>query len=107
MRWLYNIILTLGVGLFLTITFAQESPQPQLSPSSPSLLEVQKKLAEEGYAVDPDGIHGRQTENAIRDYQRDNNLEPTGKLNKQTWNRLMPQKEMPGTNKPKSETMDW
>ena len=36
-----------------------------------------------------DGIYGNETANAVREFQRINYFEPTGEVDRQTWNRLV------------------
>ena len=51
---------------------------------------VQERLAAKGYRCGfPDGIWGRKTEKAVRQYQRDNNLVVDGIVGKNTWARLL------------------
>lgn len=50
---------------------------------------VQKRLVELGYDPGPvDGIMGKKTKNALKGFQKDNNLTPTGTLNKETMEKL-------------------
>lgn len=61
------------------------SSRPSLVLSSNTVLEVQRKLADRGYrSGTPDGVMGEATRAAIAKFQRAENLEPTGRLNKQT-----------------------
>lgn len=41
----------------------------------------------------PDGIYGKQTTTAVTDFQRKNNLPPTGVMDLATWEKLVPQYE--------------
>jgi peptidoglycan hydrolase-like protein with peptidoglycan-binding domain len=51
----------------------------------PDVAELQRRLQSLGYNVGPiDGIFGRQTERAVRQFQRDNNLVPDGVVGPRT-----------------------
>ena len=78
-----------------------ETPaQPQaggLKPgdSGPAVTELQQKLAEHGgrcgcnsHGLTPDGNYGKMTELAVQDFQRANNLPPTGVADDKTLNAL-------------------
>lgn len=54
----------------------------------PEVRSVQARLHELGYKVRIDGLPGPATDKALRDYQRDHDLEPTGDLDGKTWARL-------------------
>jgi len=51
---------------------------------SRAVREVQQVLNSRGFRTRTDGVMGPRTENAVRSFQRANNLEPTGQLNSQT-----------------------
>ena len=54
-------------------------------PSSATILEVQRKLAQRGYRPGtPDGVMGRATRAALMEFQRAQNLPVTGQANRQT-----------------------
>lgn len=38
--------------------------------------------------VTPDGIFGKKTEDAVREFQKKYSLDPTGEINRTTWNRI-------------------
>ena len=38
--------------------------------------------------ITPDGIYDDQTREVVRDFQRQNSLEPTGNINKETWDKI-------------------
>lgn len=85
-----------------SFSFAQSSQQPSAAPesqtmsqepaSSPTeapagvvIIEIQQRLAAEGH--DPgaiDGVWGPQTEAAVRDFQRANDMNATGQLDQET-----------------------
>ena len=53
--------------------------------SQDDIYKVQKRLAEQGYEPGPaDGIMGRMTKKAIKKFQKDNDLPPTGKIDNDT-----------------------
>jgi g-D-glutamyl-meso-diaminopimelate peptidase len=57
--------------------------------SRPSAKHIQLALKNAGYNPGPvDGRMGRQTKDAIRAFQRGNNLTADGKVGKQTWGLL-------------------
>jgi len=57
--------------------------------SRPSVKHIQIALKNAGYNPGPvDGRPGRQTKDAIRAFQKANNLTADGKIGKQTWNLL-------------------
>ena len=86
------IIIAIGI-LFLvscaapgTTTTSTESAMPQ---GKDLVLETQQMLAERDYDPGPaDGIMGGRTAAAIRAFQTDNNLEPTGKIDRATYTSL-------------------
>lgn len=49
---------------------------------------LQRALNEKGYALDVDGIYGSQTQSAVKDYQKKNNLSVDGIVGNQTWGSL-------------------
>jgi hypothetical protein len=63
--------------------YVEPSPQwHDSSASDPTLKKVQYYLMERGYDCgDADGLYGKKTRAAIRDFQRDNKLKQSGKLN--------------------------
>lgn len=53
------------------------------------VLNLQRVLSYLGYVVGPlDGIYGEQTQNAVRNFQRDEGLIPDGIAGEQTYNAL-------------------
>jgi peptidoglycan hydrolase-like protein with peptidoglycan-binding domain len=54
-----------------------------------NIYKVQKRLIELGYEPGPaDGIMGKMTKKAIKKFQKDNDLPPTGKIDNDTKNKL-------------------
>ena len=54
----------------------------QLAPTADRYKEIQSSLVSKGYLNQPaNGVWNAQSEDALRRFQRDQNLEPTGKLN--------------------------
>ena len=51
--------------------------------------EIQTSLKTSGYDLKVDGFMGQETASAIKKFQTDNELEPTGRLNEQTRTALM------------------
>jgi hypothetical protein len=53
------------------------------------IYKIQKRLTELGYQPGPaDGIMGKMTKKAIKNFQKDNDLPPTGKIDNDTKNKL-------------------
>jgi len=76
---------------------------------SKDVREAQMKLKDSGFDPGPiDGMLGRRTGKALRDYQQSHNLKATGRLDSKTKQMLMaskenmPQSTMPGESAPKS-----
>jgi hypothetical protein len=51
--------------------------------------ELQKLLKEKGFNLKPDGLFGRDTENAVLKFQKDNNLQDDGIVGRNTWSVLL------------------
>jgi hypothetical protein len=77
---------SLVVVVFLTtLTLTLTSQSKSIANQQGTLYQVQKKLLELGYEVGtPDGIWGKQTETAIKNFQKDYKLPLTGKLDEET-----------------------
>jgi peptidoglycan hydrolase-like protein with peptidoglycan-binding domain len=56
----------------------------QSSMNQQTVREVQEKLQQQGYNVNPDGKMGPQTHAALRQYQQDQGIQGNGQLNQQT-----------------------
>jgi murein L,D-transpeptidase YcbB/YkuD len=73
-------------------TLARETATGKVIPevkSRPTIKHIQIALRNAGYNPGPiDGRMGRQTKDAIRAFQRANNLAADGKVGKQTWGLL-------------------
>lgn len=63
-------------------TSASASNSTQVNASD--VRNVQERLSNNGYSVSVDGVWGPQTASAIRDFQSDNDLSVTGRLDSQT-----------------------
>lgn len=58
--------------------------------TNPTIEEIQYLLDIYGYSVGkPDGILGTQTRNAVEKFQRDNGIEPSRFVDKETWAKLI------------------
>lgn len=58
--------------------------------TNPTIEEIQVLLDIYGYSVGkPDGILGTRTRNAIEKFQKDNGIEPSRFVDKETWNKLI------------------
>ena len=65
-----------------------EEVVPNIS-NQDDIYKIQKRLTELGYEPGPaDGIMGRMTKKAIKNFQKDNDLPPTGKIDNDTKNKL-------------------
>lgn len=64
------------------------STEAGASLSVAQVTQAQERLIDKGYTLSADGVVGVQTENAIRAFQRDNNLAVTGDLDAQTMSEL-------------------
>lgn len=65
------------------------SPALQRDSTGNEVLLLQKKLQSIGYAVtELDGVFGDETERAVEEFQRDQNLQETGIVNRETWRAL-------------------
>lgn len=65
-----------------------EEVVPNIS-NQDDIYKIQKRLTELGYEPGPaDGIMGRMTKKAIKKFQKDNDLPPTGKIDNDTKNKL-------------------
>lgn len=54
----------------------------QTQPAKERLMEIQQALYDRGYLTQPpDGVWGPASEDALRRFQQDQNIKPTGKLN--------------------------
>jgi hypothetical protein len=65
-----------------------EGHSPQNIATNKKVRKAQTKLASLGYDIDIDGIFGKQTQNAIKDFQSKNNLPITGNLDDKTIDKL-------------------
>ena len=75
-----NFLTTLIILLvfLLSITITVSAFQVKLNDRGRDVMEIQKYLKTLGYNAAPDGIFGRSTENAIKDFQRSQNLSVDG-----------------------------
>jgi peptidoglycan hydrolase-like protein with peptidoglycan-binding domain len=55
---------------------------------SEKIMAVQKALNGAGFTLKEDGMMGKQTHQALKKYQKDNNLKVTGKADKETMAKL-------------------
>ena len=65
------------------------SPALQRDSTGKEVLLLQKKLQSIGYEIkELDGVFGDETERAVEEFQRDQNLDDTGIVNHETWRAL-------------------
>ncbi len=75
-----NFLTTLIILLvfLLSITITVSAFQVKLNDRGRDVIEIQKYLKILGYNVSPDGIFGKGTENAVKDFQKSKNLSVDG-----------------------------
>ncbi|MFQ5893033.1 MAG: peptidoglycan-binding protein, partial [Nitrospinota bacterium] len=92
-----HLLTSLGIGSDSgwsrkPVTTARLYKKPRAKPWKPTrahVKEVQRRLALIGYRPGPaDGLFGRQTARAVKDFQRQVGLKPTGRINRQVLHRL-------------------
>ena len=72
-----------------TMSRGDQSNGQSMSKSSSKVREVQEALKSEGHDPGPiDGVMGPRTQQALRQYQRQENLNETGRLDQETLNKL-------------------
>ena len=95
-RRLQRLALCTGAALALLISPAAASPQLQNGSHGHDVLLLQQKLKSVGYHVGSlDGVFGADTERAVAEFQRDNKIRITGKVNNATWRALKTAKQRP------------
>jgi peptidoglycan hydrolase-like protein with peptidoglycan-binding domain len=62
----------------------QQSASQQQKQSPEVVKQVQQKLSENGQDVQPDGKMGPKTQAALKEFQQQNGIKPTGQLDQQT-----------------------
>lgn len=71
------------------IAKSQERPKLSLNYNNPYVKELQEGLKKLGYLKGPtDSIFGKDTESAVKNFQRDNNLTADGVVGQKTWSTL-------------------
>ena len=85
----FSLFFTSGIGL--------ASPALQEGSRGSNVTLLQKTLVHIGYPLkDIDGIYGEETEAAVSEFQRNNHLRVTGKMNNATWRALQKAKPQKG-----------
>jgi peptidoglycan hydrolase-like protein with peptidoglycan-binding domain len=78
-------LVALGMPDEPLLTVERRVPIFVIPPASATVRQVQQALNQRGYQVgQPDGLMGPATQTALRNFQASENLEPTGRLNRQT-----------------------
>ncbi|ADQ14944.1 LysM peptidoglycan-binding domain-containing protein [Halanaerobium hydrogeniformans] len=72
----------------LTLTFSSYAYNLRLNNRGSEVVEVQKYLTELGYDISSDGIFGRATEEAVKDFQSSNGLSVDGIVGRETYQKL-------------------
>jgi ankyrin repeat protein len=81
------------IAILLIVFLTAISLNGDAETSDPTVHQVQKKLKELGYDPgSPDGIRGKKTTSAIKQFQLDNELPATGQLDTQTRAKLISEK---------------
>ncbi len=81
-----GIAVASGALANMTVVAEAASVDPAGSSASPKAAEIQKALKNLGlYEGEIDGKIGPRTKEAIREFQKKNNLKPDGKVGAQTW----------------------
>lgn len=85
---------TAVIAILLASSTAIASPTLQTGAHGHDVLLLQKKLQHVGYSIQSaDGIYGEETERAVAEFQRDQNIRITGIVNNATWRALQTAKE--------------
>lgn len=80
-----GIILLIALGAWALIEYVAPVSAADIN-NDQDIMEAQTRLAELGYDTGyTDGINGPATERALKQYQIDHGLKPTGTLNGKTW----------------------
>jgi peptidoglycan hydrolase-like protein with peptidoglycan-binding domain len=69
-------------------TAANGAASADMASTSPEVRDAQRALHDRGFNVAVDGIYGPSTEQALRDFQRQQGLQQTGQLDQQTLSAL-------------------
>lgn len=85
---------------------ATNRPQIRYGSSGDDVKELQKQLNANGYNLSVDGIWGKNTESAVRDYQKKNNLAVDGIVGKNTWGSLLGSTASSNVTTPKKATTE-
>lgn len=70
-------------------TFVQHTGLPTEAPKEASLADIQQALSNQGYSVDIDGIFGKGTEDAVRQFQANHGLEADGVIGPATYEAIL------------------
>lgn len=73
----FSIFIILLIFL-LSVTISVSAVQVKLNDRGREVIKVQKYLETLGYEVDTDGIFGKSTEDAVKEFQKSNNLQVDG-----------------------------
>ena len=73
----FNILIILLIFL-LSVTISVSAVQVKLNDRGREVIKVQKYLETLGYDVEADGIFGKSTEDAVKEFQKNNNLQVDG-----------------------------
>jgi peptidoglycan hydrolase-like protein with peptidoglycan-binding domain len=72
----------------LVLMLAQLLVAGLVEANNPLVLQAQQRLTNLGYPVQRDGIYGRATRRAIKEFQQDRGLRETGRLDRRTLEEL-------------------
>ena len=87
-------LLALAVSFAIASGTAFAAPILSLNSHGHDVMILQQQLKSKGYlSSKPDGIFGKDTQKAVRNFQEDNKISPTGIVDRATWNALKDAKE--------------
>lgn len=89
MRRFHRILVSTGLALLLASSAAYASPTLKNGSHGHDVMLLQQKLKSIGYAISStDGVFGVETEAAVSEFQREQNIKVTGIVNNATWRAL-------------------
>ena len=87
-RHVRGIAFMMAAGCLLSGS-ASAAPILGLNSHGHDVMLLQRQLKDHGYLQDnPDGIFDTKTQKAVKTFQKDNKLKPTGMVDRATWNAL-------------------
>jgi peptidoglycan hydrolase-like protein with peptidoglycan-binding domain len=71
------------------VTITRTLPTFTLGDTNSEIEQIESSLEEKGYNVSYDGYFGTTTQKAVKNFQKENNLEVTGDVNEETYKKIM------------------